>query len=55
MKKSCSRCGTKIDCQLQSICWCIVFPPIPKDSINDNTDCMCKKCLAKTYFERIFS
>ena len=53
MKKSCSRCGVEFDCQSQSLCWCITFLPVPSDSIDENEDCMCKKCLAKTYFETI--
>ena len=53
MRKNCSRCESSFECKTQPIWWCMFFPPLPID-MEDDSDCMCKKCLAKTYFERIF-
>ena len=52
MNKKCAECGNVFSCENGISCWCVDFPKLSKDVINDK-DCLCRRCLLITYRKKI--
>ena len=52
MDKKCVECGTKFSCDSSITCWCVDFPKLDKEEI-DEKDCLCKICLLKRYRKKL--
>jgi hypothetical protein len=52
MYKECSKCGEKFSCNNDFTCWCMDFPKLEKDDI-DEKDCLCKICLLERYRKKL--
>ena len=52
MEKNCSNCGSKFSCDNNISCWCISFPKLTEQQI-DEKDCICRQCLLIRYRKKI--
>ena len=54
MNKKCAKCGEGFSCDNDFSCWCVEFPKLSEDEI-DEKDCLCKTCLLIRYRKRILN
>jgi len=55
LEKVCSKCGNAFECdEDKDTCWCSSYPKLTSDKIDELKDCMCKNCLKKNYFAKLF-
>ena len=52
MKKECTECGDDFSCTNNISCWCVNFPKLSIDVIDDK-DCLCRSCLLSKYRKKI--
>jgi len=52
MNKRCAECGDSFSCENDVSCWCIDFPKLSKNEIDDK-DCLCRSCLLIKYRKKI--
>lgn len=54
MEKKCSICNVIFECDNSNSCWCMKFPKLTIEDIDDS-ECVCKKCLLKKYEKKLWS
>ena len=54
MNKKCAECGDSFSCDNDIACWCMDFPKLSKNEIDDR-DCLCKTCLLIKYRKKILN
>ena len=52
MNKKCAECGDSFSCDNDIACWCMDFPKLSKNEIDDR-DCLCRSCLLIKYRKKI--
>ena len=52
MRKNCSECGSEFSCDNNLTCWCLNFPKLTNEQIDEN-DCICRECLLIRYRKKI--
>ena len=52
MNKKCAECGNGFSCDNDITCWCVDFPKLSKNEIDDR-DCLCRSCLLIKYRKKI--
>jgi len=50
--EKCEECRGSFSCENDITCWCMDFPKLSKNEI-DEKDCLCRKCLLTRYRKKI--